>query len=53
MTNKEISNIIDDKNNINKIENKEKKPIYNLNILFFSFLISTILINFGAFLGRL
>ena len=51
MTNKEISNIIEDKKN--KIEDKEKKPIYNLNILFFSFLISTILINFGAFLGRL
>lgn len=51
MTNKEISNIIEDKNNINKTEDKDKKSTNIIKLMIITFLCSSILLNFGAYIG--
>ena len=50
-TNKEIKNKIEDKVDIIKIEEKDKKPINSIQIFFISFFLSSIPFCFGVYLG--
>ncbi len=50
-TNKEIKNKIEDKDDIIKIEEKDKKPINSIQIFFISFFLSSIPFCFGVYFG--
>lgn len=50
-TNKKIKNKIEDKDDIIKIEEKDKKPINSIQIFFISFFLSSIPFCFGVYLG--
>ena len=50
-TNKEITNKIENKDDIIKIEEKDKKPINSIQIFFISFFLSSIPFFIGVYLG--
>ncbi len=50
-TNKEITNKIENKDDIIKIEEKDKKPINSIQIFFISFFLFSIPFYFGVYLG--
>ena len=50
-TNKEIKNKIEDKVDIIKIEEKDKKPINNIYVFLGSFILSSIIFFYGVYLG--
>ena len=50
-TNKKIKNKIEDKVDIIKIEEKDKKPINNIYVFLGSFILSSIIFFYGVYLG--
>ena len=50
-TNKEITNKIENKDKIIKIEEKDKKPINNIYVFLGSFILSSIIFFYGVYLG--
>lgn len=50
-TNKEITNKIENKDNIIKIEDKDKKSLNPIQVFFISFFLSSIPFFFGVYLG--
>ena len=50
-TNKEITNKIEEKDNIIKIEEKDTKPLTSIQVFLGSFILSSIIFYFGVYLG--